>query len=111
MEKTEGGMYPSNKQYIQKMTKGEDYFELEKLTINQQYNEYIFTSLRTIWGIDSEIINRQDLASKYSNTVFKRNEKMGIKKAYMKQADKVFTLTKTGQIFADRIASDLFIVN
>ena len=46
----------SNKQYIQKIRKGENYFEVEKLTKNQKYNEYIFTSLRIIWGVNSEII-------------------------------------------------------
>ena len=99
----------SNKQYIQKITKGEDYFEVEKLTKNQQYNEYVFTALRTIWGINSKKIAQRfniNILNHYLTEIKKWE-----KKAYVKQADKVFTLTKKGQIFADRIASDLFIVD
>jgi len=99
----------SNKQYIQKMTKAEVYFEVEKLTINQQYNEYIFTSLRTIWGVNSKII-KERFGEQMQIPFFKEMKKW-VEKAYVKQADEVFTLTKTGQIFADRIASDLFIVD
>ena len=49
----------SNKQYILKIKRGEDYFETEKLTKNQQFNEYIFTALRTIWGVNSETIKKR----------------------------------------------------
>ena len=91
------------------MTDGEAYFAEEKLTKNQQYNEYIFTSLRTIWGVDSKKIAQNfntNILSHYLTEIKKWENK-----AYVKQADAVFTLTKSGQIFADRIASDLFIVD
>jgi oxygen-independent coproporphyrinogen-3 oxidase len=98
----------SNKQYIQKIRKGENYFEVEKLTKNQKYNEYIFTSLRIIWGVNSEII--KDRFGEKRKTRFLKEVKKWEQKTYVKQKEKVFTLTKKGQIFADRIASDLFIV-
>jgi oxygen-independent coproporphyrinogen-3 oxidase len=41
----------NNALYISSMAKGSLAFELEVLTYNQQLNEYIMTSLRTIEGI------------------------------------------------------------
>ena len=99
----------SNKQYIQKIKNDENYFEVEKLTQDQQYNEYIFTSLRTIWGVDSKEIKQrfnQQILNHYLTEIKKWE-----KKAYVKKAEKIFKLTKKGQIFADKIASDLFIVD
>ena len=107
-EKSRRWNVSSNKQYIQKIRKGENYFEVEKLTKNQQYNEYIFTSLRTMWGVDSKKI-----AKKFNTHILNHyltEIKKWEKKAYVKQDNQVFKLTKIGQMFADRIASDLFII-
>ncbi len=42
----------NNAQYIQGVNGGDCFFEVENLTPEQRYNEYIFTGLRTMWGID-----------------------------------------------------------
>ena len=99
----------SNKKYIQKIRNREDYFEIEILTENQKYNEYIFTSLRTIWGIDSNQIEQK--FKSYFLSHYLLEIKKWEKKSYVKQADNIFTLTRKGQVFADKIASDLFIVD
>ena len=90
------------------MTDGEAYFEEEKLIKNQQYNEYIFTSLRTIWGVNSETINVQfgiKLQSHFLKEVKKWESKKDIKKT-----EYTYTLTNTGKFLSDAIASDLFMV-
>ena len=97
----------SNKQYIQKIKKGEDYFETEKLSISQQYNEYVFTSLRTIWGANLEIIKER-----FGKQIhFLKEIKKWERKKNIKKCKNTYTLTKSGKIFADAIASDLFIVD
>ena len=99
----------SNKEYIQKMIIGEDYFETEVLTKNQQYNEYIFTSLRTIWGVNSETINVK-FGIKFQNHFLKEVKKWESKKD-IKKTEYTYTLTNSGKFLADAIASDLFIVD
>tara|TARA_B110000116_G_scaffold101010_1_gene87831 strand:+ start:1899 stop:3023 length:1125 start_codon:yes stop_codon:yes gene_type:complete len=97
----------SNKQYIQKIKKGEDYFETEKLSISQQYNEYVFTSLRTIWGVNLEIIKER-----FGKQIhFLKEIKKWERKKNIKKCKNTYTLTKSGKIFADAIGSDLFIID
>ena len=49
----------SNKQYIEGINSNNAYFELEELNKTQQYNEYIFTALRTMWGVELDYIKTQ----------------------------------------------------
>ena len=48
----------SNSAYIESLHQHKIPFEKEELTITQQYNEYILTSLRTIWGCDLQLFKR-----------------------------------------------------
>ncbi|MDG1425810.1 MAG: radical SAM family heme chaperone HemW [Flavobacteriales bacterium] len=98
----------SNKKYIRNIILGLDYFEDEFLSESEQYNEYIYTSLRTIWGIDINTI-----AKKYSYEVFSHFQNEISKwenKKFIISDKKKYTLTRSGKSFADMIASDLFIV-
>lgn len=98
----------SNKKYIQKMTDGEAYFAEEKLTKNQQYNEYIFTLLRTIWGVNSEIIKER--FGEQMQTHFLKEVKKWESKKDIKKTEYIYALTNSGKFLADAIASDLFMV-
>ena len=92
--------------YIELMNKGMPGFEKEILTADQKYNEYIMTSLRTIWGCDLNYIS-SNLGPDYKN-YFKRNIEEPFRKKYvMKEAD-IYKLTDEGKLFADAIASGLF---
>ena len=98
----------SNKQYIDKLKKDVSYFELEQLSNTQKYNEYIFVSLRTIWGIRLDYVNNQ-----FGHEALENFKKQVIKwenKGKIKQYEGAYILTKNGKLFADAIASDLFIV-
>ena len=57
----------SNKKYIEKLNTNNIYFEEEILTVNQQYNEYVLTNLRTMWGININVIKSR-FGSKYCFT-------------------------------------------
>ena len=98
----------SNKKYIRNINLRLDYFEDEFLSESEQYNEYIYTSLRTIWGIDIDTI-----AKKYSEGIlshFQDEISKWENKKFITSDKKKYTLTRSGKSFADMIASDLFIV-
>ena len=98
----------SNKQYIAKINEGISYFELEQLSNTQKYNEYIFTALRTIWGVKLDYINNQFGQEALEN--FKKQVIKWENEEKIKQYQGAYILTKNGKLFADSIASDLFIV-
>ncbi len=98
----------SNKKYIRNIILGLDYFEDEFLSESEQYNEYIYTSLRTIWGIDINTIAKKysyEVLSHFQNEISKWENKK-----FIISDKKKYTLTRSGKSFADMIASDLFIV-
>ena len=99
----------SNKQYILKIKKGEDYFESEILNTPQQYNEYIFTALRTIWGVNTETIKER--FGEQMQTHFLKEVKKWETKKDIKRIENTYTLTTSGKFLADAIASDLFIID
>ena len=99
----------ANKQYIQKILDRVEGVHQEILSKNQQYNEYIFTSLRTIWGVNSETINVQ-FGIKFQSHFLKEVKKWETKKA-IKKIESTYTLTISGKFLADAIASDLFIID
>jgi oxygen-independent coproporphyrinogen III oxidase len=98
----------SNKKYIEGLTNKTTYFETEILSTEQQYNEYVLTSLRTIWGVDSSIIQNKFGAGIHDH--FLKEIEKWISKKYILSEENIITLTQEGKAFADAIASDLFIV-
>jgi oxygen-independent coproporphyrinogen-3 oxidase len=83
-------------------------FEQEILTIQQRYNEYILTSLRTMWGSDLLYLKKQ-FGLDFIEHCLKEATPYLLSKQLRQQDNKLF-LTDTGKLFADKIASDLFIV-
>lgn len=98
----------NNAVYIQSIEKGEVPFELEQLSLEKQYNEYVMTSLRTMWGTDLKHI-ALTYGSDFLNYL---NAEIAVyvgrNKVFIKN-DRLF-LTDEGKLIADKIASDLFIV-
>ena len=81
-------------------------FEREQLTLDDRYNEYVMTSLRTCWGCDLEYI-RQNFGEKYAKK-FENGIKNHILSGKMFQKDQNFILNDNGMLFADGIAAELF---
>lgn len=98
----------SNKKYIEGITNKTRYFETEILSAEQHYNEYILTSLRTIWGVDSAII--QNKFGSGIHTHFLKEIEKWVRRKYILSEKDIITLTQEGKPFADAIASDLFII-
>jgi len=92
------------KGYIKAINTGKIFFEREELNTKTRFNEYIITSLRTMWGIDLEYVERMfekegydyvvNLASKYRNY------------GMMKQEKNSLVLTNQGKMISDNIISE-----
>ncbi|MFC2106965.1 radical SAM family heme chaperone HemW, partial [Bacteroidota bacterium] len=72
--------------------------ELEVLTNDQKYNEYVMTSLRTVWGIDIEHISNV-FGIEYSKYFEKSTEKFIQQKLMNREVNK-FSLTNSGKFLA-----------
>ncbi|MEI6408719.1 MAG: radical SAM family heme chaperone HemW [Bacteroidota bacterium] len=95
----------NNAQYIRALDAGEIPFEIEHLTPAQRYNEYIMTTLRTIWGASPAHI--QSLGApflQHFETVLRQMSKEG----WLEQTGENWRLTRAGKLLADRIAVDFF---
>ena len=82
-------------------------YEEETLTPAQHLNEYIMTSLRTMWGCDLDKIARE-WDSTSANTIEKSSH-LFQEKRWIKQDGNKLILTNIGKLFADKIASELFV--
>lgn len=86
----------------------DDYsFEKEELTIDDRYNEYIMTSLRTMWGVDVNHI-RENFGIECSER-FEKKIKRYIAGEKIYQKGSKYILNDDGMLFADGITAELFI--
>lgn len=83
--------------------------EVEFLSKNDRYNEYVMTGLRTVWGVSLEKI-KHDFGQNYlayllkNAQVFLTSEKLIIE-------DTILKTTLKGKFFCDGIASELFMID
>ena len=83
--------------------------ESEILSKTDQYNEYIMTGLRTIWGVSLEKIETE-FGSNYLDYLNQQAEKY-ISDNLLKVENNILKTTKKGKFLCDGIASDLFLLN
>ncbi len=96
----------NNTLYIQSLEKGVPNFEREALTDNDRFNEYVMTSLRTMWGIDTGYVKQHFEENKFA--LLEKNTSRFIEEELLSQHDNIITLTQKGKLVADRIICDLF---
>lgn len=99
----------NNTKYIELVKNKQVLYEEEILTINEKYNDYILTSLRTMWGTNLKKIEA-DFGLKYLKYCQEESEKYIFSKHIVKENNKLL-LTKKGKFIADKIASDLFMIS
>ena len=83
-------------------------YEEEKLTPTEHLNEYIMTSLRTMWGCDLQKI-RNEWGEDYAKQVVESSYEFRERK-WLTEQDNKLILTPAGKLFADRIAGALFVI-
>ncbi len=99
----------NNSKYIKAIEQGELPMEIETLTKTDQYNEYIMTGLRTIWGVSLHKVSN-DYGESYKNYVLQQAE-VFINQHLLYIDDEHIRVTKKGQFLSDGIASELFKIN
>jgi oxygen-independent coproporphyrinogen III oxidase len=92
------------KGYIKAVNSGKSFFNKEELDTKDRFNEYIMTSLRTMWGIDLEYIENTfgkeghdyivNLAEKFKNYGMVNQDKNSL------------ILTNQGKMISDNIISE-----
>lgn len=97
----------NNNLYIKRINDtSESYFEKEILTEKERFNEYLLTTLRTIWGIDFNYL-KTNFNEGFVKTFLQQIESY-IKDETVILNNNSYILTNKGKLLADRIASDLF---
>ena len=99
----------NNAVYIKSLQEKVLPIERESLTKTDQYNEYVMTGLRTIWGISLEKIEH-DFGKKYVDYL-KMQSKKYIEQDLLYLNNQILKTTKHGKFLSDGIAADLFKLN
>lgn len=98
---------PNNTKYVKELRQNIIPAEVEILTIEDQVNEYLLTGLRTKWGCSMHKVNT------LSNQLFQKQNALELEKqiqgGFLKIENDILLLTYKGKLFADKIASDLFL--
>jgi oxygen-independent coproporphyrinogen III oxidase len=81
--------------------------EKEILTREQKYNEYVMTSLRTVWGCDT--VHIRNVFGRGLESHFIQGAQVFLEKNQLYCEGSKYFLTDQGKLFADGIASALFI--
>lgn len=97
----------NNALYIQSIAKGVIPFEVEMLTADQQLNEYIMTSLRTMEGLSLNKVE-QNFGKEKTDSLLKAAQPH-LKYNYLELGEDFIRTTAEGKLLADGIASDLFV--
>jgi oxygen-independent coproporphyrinogen III oxidase len=95
------------KKYIKAVNSGSLLFESEELDKRIRFNEYIMTSLRTMWGIDLDYVERTFDKEGYDYVVNLSGKLIDY--GLMKQENKTLVLTNQGKMISDNIISELML--
>lgn len=96
-----------NIHFIKNLQLGHPVFEVDKMAATDLLNEYILTSIRTIWGTDLSYVSERfglDLLKKNGEII----KKLTLEDLVANQNNHLI-LTKRGKLLADSIAASLFI--
>lgn len=96
----------NNALYIQALANGGIPFEEETLTVTQQLNEYVMTSLRTMEGLSLDHVEKTFGKEKRVQLLVMGDKYLKTGKLIL--LNEHLVLTKEGKLFADGIAGDLF---
>ncbi len=100
---------PDISRYIRLEHKHNDIRKEETLSAKDRYNEFLMTSLRTYWGVDSRTIGKE-----FGETVaseFEKQIQTFVTSGHVHQKGSNYYLTRTGMFISDTVISKLFLPN
>jgi len=92
------------KKYVNYIKKGKAFFEREELDIKTRFNEYIMTSLRTMWGIDLEYVEKTFEKEGFDYVMNMAGKFIGY--GMMKHEKNTLVLSNQGKMISDNIISE-----
>ncbi len=98
----------NNSKYIKSIEASIFPTESEILSIENRFNEYIMTGLRTMWGVSLQKVETE-FGSKIKEELVNNSTQL-ITSNYLVIEDQHLKITTTGKFLSDGIASELFLV-
>ena len=98
----------NNAKYIETLKSNKLPEAIEELSLQDRFNEYMMTSLRTMWGTDLKKI-KTDFGVDFFEETKHNLRTLEDRDWLIFDGDKI-KLSQSGKLFADHIASELFIV-
>jgi len=95
--------------YIDAINNGTLCFETEELNMKTRFNEYIMTSLRTMWGVDLDYVEKVFDKEGFDYIMNMAGKFIGY--GLMKQENKSLVLTNQGKLISDNIISEFMMVD
>lgn len=99
----------NNTKYIKSIEAGRLPSEMEILSVEDKYNEYIMTGLRTKKGVSLEKV-KSEFGINYSEYLLKQAANP-LKNELLILENQTLKISKKGKFLSDGIAADLFLVN
>ncbi|TDQ06610.1 radical SAM family heme chaperone HemW [Pedobacter metabolipauper] len=99
----------NNAAYLNQLQEGKLAETIEELDQYDRFNEYVMTSLRTMWGTSLNKIEADFGKAFHKDTL--KNIKPFLERQWLTHQDEHLTLTADGKLFADYIASELFLIH
>jgi len=93
------------KKYISSVNKGMVPFEIEELDTRTMFNEYVMTSLRTMWGIDLDFVEKR-FDREMADYLVNVSDKF-VRYGLVINNKKTLVLTDQGKMISDNIISQL----
>ena len=98
----------NNSQYIKSLQNDIQPATVEHLSTKDQYNEYVMTGLRTIWGVSLDELNAR-FGERFV-TYFKQMVSKYLEDALVYEDNQIYRTSKRGKFLADGIAAELFMI-
>lgn len=95
--------------YMDGIFQGRPAKETEILSKNEKYNDFVITSLRTMWGLNTEKLEK-NFGKAYLNDFIKKSKKY-VDQNLMKNEKQNYFLTEKGIFISDHIIENFLIVN
>ncbi len=95
----------NNQKYLKAIDQNLPYQESESLSEIDQYNEYVLTRLRTMWGCQINEINKwgEETYQHFHNQI-----QPFLDSSHVRREDSTYRLTPEGMLLADHISKELF---
>jgi oxygen-independent coproporphyrinogen-3 oxidase len=98
----------NNSKYIASLLRDEIPSTIESLSVNDRYNEYIMTGLRTVWGISLDKVG-MEFGTDFKSHLLNTGQRF-LDEGLITLQGSSWTISDSGKFLVDGIASELFVI-